>query len=66
MNEEFYRQRAREVRDIAAIADPFIKQRLLDLADRYDRQLRRTVVTPLPPAPSAIEKPDVERGDNAV
>ncbi len=29
MNEDFYKQRAREVRDIAAKADPFIKPRLL-------------------------------------
>ena len=36
MNDDFYKQRAREVRDIAAKADPFIKQRLLELADRYD------------------------------
>ena len=40
----FYEQRAREVRDLAAKADPFIKQRLLDLADRYDG--RQTSVTP--------------------
>ena len=31
MNDDFYKQRAREVRDIAAKADPFIKQRLLEL-----------------------------------
>ncbi|MEH2611646.1 hypothetical protein [Bradyrhizobium sp. AZCC 1693] len=51
MNEDYYKQRAREVRDIAAKADPFIKQRLLDLADRYDGK-RKTSVTPLPPAPA--------------
>lgn len=56
MNEDFYKQRAREVRDIAAKADPFIKQRLLELADRYDSQ-HRTSVTPLPAAPSAVQGP---------
>ena len=45
MNDDFYKQRAREVRDIAAKADPFIKQRLLDLADRYDGR-RKTSITP--------------------
>ena len=56
MNEDFYKQRAREVRDIAAKADPFIKQRLLDLADRYDGK-RKTSVTPLSPAPAATQNP---------
>ena len=60
MNDDFYKQRAREVRDIAAKADPFIKQRLLELADRYDRHLRKTSVTPLPPAPAAIQNPSGE------
>ena len=51
MDEDFYKQRAREVRDIAATADPFIKQRLLDLADRYDDK-RKTMITSLPSAPT--------------
>ena len=64
MNEEFYKQRAREVRDIAAKADPFVKRRLLDLADRYDDQ-GRTSITPLPSAPVAIPNPRGERdGDS--
>ena len=64
MNEEFYKQRAREVRDIAAKADPFVKRRLLDLADRYDGQ-GRTSITPLPSAPVAIQNPNGERdGDS--
>ena len=54
MNDDFYRERAREVRDIAAKADPFIKQRLLDLADRYDGE-RKTTITPLPSAPAAAQ-----------
>ena len=63
MNDDFYKQRAREVRDIAAKADPFIKQRLLDLADRYDGK-RRTSVTPLPSAP-ATQNPSGERDGNS-
>lgn len=36
MDREFYRQQAQRVRDLAEEADPFTKQRLLDLAGRYD------------------------------
>jgi hypothetical protein len=62
MTEDFYKQRAREVRDLAAKADPFIKQRLLDLADRYDG--RKTSVTPLPPAP-AVPNPSDDHDGNS-
>ena len=64
MNDDFYKQRAREVRDIAAKADPFIKQRLLDLADRYDGK-RRTNVTPLPSAPAAAQNASDEHDSNS-
>jgi hypothetical protein len=36
MDQEFYRQQAQRVRDLAERADPFTRKRLLDLADRYD------------------------------
>src|SRR6266852_2897709 len=37
LDEEFKKQRARIVRDLAAkAADPFIKSRLLDVASRYE------------------------------
>jgi hypothetical protein len=36
MDREFYRQQAQRVRDLAEKADPFTRQRLLDLAGRYD------------------------------
>ena len=37
LDEEFKKQRARTVRDLAErAADPFIKTRLLDLAARYE------------------------------
>jgi hypothetical protein len=36
MDQEFYKQQALRIRDLAEEADPFTKQRLLALADRYD------------------------------
>lgn len=36
MDLDFYRQQAQRVRDLAEKADPFTRQRLLDLAGRYD------------------------------
>ena len=64
MNDDFYKQRAREVRDIAAKADPFIKQRLLDLADRYDGK-RKTSITPLPSVPALAQNPSGEHDGNS-
>nr|WP_249164056.1 hypothetical protein [Bradyrhizobium jicamae] len=47
MGEDFRKQRASLVRDLAARADPFIKRRLLDLAERYEgAEHRPTPVTP--------------------
>ncbi|KWV58193.1 hypothetical protein AS156_35920 [Bradyrhizobium macuxiense] len=48
LDDEFNRQRARLVRDLADRADPFIKRRLLDLASRYE-QPRKTKPLVLPP-----------------
>jgi hypothetical protein len=64
MNDDFYKQRAREVRDIAAKADPFIKQRLLDLADRYDGK-RKTSVTPVPSAPATDQNMSGKHDSNS-
>ena len=36
---EFFEQRAKEVRWLATMADPFTKIRLLKLAERYDQEL---------------------------
>ena len=36
MDHKFYKNRARVLRELAADADPFIKKRLLRLADNYD------------------------------
>jgi hypothetical protein len=35
---EFFEERAREIRRLAELADPFTKTRLLKLAERYDYQ----------------------------
>jgi hypothetical protein len=42
VDDEFYRERARHIRELAAKADPFIRKRLLDLADNYDSMVRRS------------------------
>jgi hypothetical protein len=47
MDDSFFRERARQVREIATKADPFTKKRLLELANRYERNTTRRV-TPLP------------------
>ena len=38
MDDDFYKQHAQRVRDLADKADPFTRKRLLDLADKYDAQ----------------------------
>jgi hypothetical protein len=39
MDKDFCRQQARLVRSLADQADPFIKRRLLQLAEHYERRL---------------------------
>ncbi|MCC8942042.1 hypothetical protein H8A97_40305 [Bradyrhizobium sp. Arg62] len=41
MDDDFCRERARTVRELAQQADPFIKKRLLQLAADYERRLRQ-------------------------
>ena len=41
MNDEFLRDRARAIRSLADKADPFVKKRLLDLAEKYERSIGR-------------------------
>jgi hypothetical protein len=49
LDEEFKKQRARAVRDLAEkAADPFIKGRLLDLAARYEDEDFKTANTQTP------------------
>lgn len=38
MDDEFCKQRAKAVRELAEKADPFIKKRLLELARHYERR----------------------------
>ena len=40
MDEDFCRQQLKTVRELAEKADPFIKRRLIDLAEHYERRLR--------------------------
>jgi hypothetical protein len=56
MNDEYFKEHAARVRNIASFADPFTKKRLLDLAERYDAKSPRRP-TPLPRV-SPGEKPD--------
>ena len=42
LDDEFYRSRARHIRELADKADPFIRKRLLDLAGNYDAMVRRS------------------------
>ena len=39
--EEFLKQRVRFIRDLADKADPFIKRRLMDLANNYEARIAR-------------------------
>ena len=41
MDDDFYKERARQIRELATQADPFIKQRLLRLAGNYDAMVTR-------------------------
>src|SRR5690349_13410077 len=51
MNEQFFHDRAKTVRDIAEKADPHTKQRLLDLASRYEKKPRPPTPLPVKPKP---------------
>ena len=59
LDDEFYKERARHIRELVDKADPFIRKRLLDLAGNYDSMIRRsprtTVAVPpnLPNAPAS-------------
>ena len=51
MNEQFFHDRAKAVRDLAEKADPHTKRRLLDLASRYEKKPRPPTPLPLKPQP---------------
>ena len=42
MDEAFYKERTRHIRELATHADPFIKNRLLRLASNYDAMTTRS------------------------
>jgi hypothetical protein len=42
MDDDFYKERARQIREVATRTDPFIKKRLLRLARNYDAMITRT------------------------
>ena len=61
MDDDFYKERARQMRELATQADPFIKRRLLRLAGNYDAMITRTKPAAL------LNVPDVsadQRADN--
>jgi hypothetical protein len=41
MDDEYFKEQAAHVRKLASMADPFIKRRLLDLAEKYDARMRK-------------------------
>ena len=47
MDNEFRKHRAKTIRDMASKADPFVKKRLLDLAESYERAPKPTL-SPVP------------------
>jgi hypothetical protein len=62
MNEDYFKEQAARVRNIARNADPFTKRRLLDLAEKYDG--RKSIRRPTPlPSVSMQDQQDAGGGD---
>ena len=61
MDERFYRDRARVLRELANEADPLIKRRLLRLANNYDGLTTLRDQAEKKPKPNSI---DDSRGSN--
>ena len=55
MDDHFYRNRARVLRDLANEADPLIKRRLLRLASNYDDMTTLRDQTETKPKPNSID-----------
>jgi hypothetical protein len=53
LDDEFNKQRAKILRDLAEQAEPFIKKRLLNLVERYEPKRR----------PATIDQRIASRGD---
>jgi hypothetical protein len=61
MDDQFYRNRARVLRDLVNEADPLIKRRLLRLASNYDDMATLRDQAEKKPKPNSIED---SRGGN--
>jgi hypothetical protein len=61
MDNEFYRQRAKHIRELALQADPLIKKRLLRLASNYENMLVGTEHFPSSPGDPAVVSSKTER-----
>ena len=57
MRDQYFKEQAKRVRDIAALADPHTKKRLLALAERYDATKPSPSQTPLPSVTPIEDKP---------
>ena len=60
MDDEFCRQRARHIRNLAEQADPFIKKRLLALAQSYEARMFAP-----PKATMELKRPASQEGSSA-
>jgi DNA replication initiation complex subunit (GINS family) len=60
LDDEFYRERARLIRELDDKADPFIRKRFLDLAGNYDSMVRRSPRTTATVRPNLPNVPDRE------
>lgn len=58
MDDEFYRERARHIRELADKAVPFIRKRLLNLAGNYDAMIRRSPAKTTSLAMTTLISPD--------
>ena len=61
MDDKFYKNRARVLRDLANEADPLVKRRLLRLASNYDDLITLRDQAEKKPKPNSI---DDSRGSN--
>jgi hypothetical protein len=59
--DEFYREQILRLRALATNADPFIRKRLLDLANKYDARIGKKVRPGLPLPSVTIKQPANDR-----
>jgi hypothetical protein len=53
MDDQFFKERAIQIRNLAGKADPFTKRRLIELAVRYERRVASRMTLTLPPKSSS-------------